>query len=117
MADHAGRLPEPPYVAVIFTSQRTEGDDEAYAAMADRMEELGSRQRGFLGIEAARGADGCGITVSYWATQADAKAWKLVADHLGAQQLGRERWYERYITRVAVVDRQYAWAHDEEVGS
>ena len=33
--------PEPPYVAVIFTSVRTEGDDDGYAAMASRMEELG----------------------------------------------------------------------------
>jgi heme-degrading monooxygenase HmoA len=106
-------LPEPPYVAVIFTSQRTAGDDDAYAAMAARMEQVGSCQRGFLGIESARDADGSGITVSYWRTQADAKAWKLVAEHLGAQELGRERWYERYVTRVAVVDRQYAWERDE----
>ena len=30
---------EPPYHAVIFSSQRTEGD-QGYAAMADRMEAL-----------------------------------------------------------------------------
>ena len=106
-------LPEPPYVAVIFTSQRADGDDDAYAAMADRMAELGSAQRGFLGIESVRDAGGAGVTVSYWATEADARAWKGVAEHLGAQALGRERWYERYVTRIAVVTRQYAWERDE----
>ena len=31
--------PEPPYYAVIFTNQRTDGD-RGYGAMADRMVEL-----------------------------------------------------------------------------
>lgn len=45
--------------------------------------------------------------MSYWRNEADAIAWKAVAEHEGAQRLGRERWYEHYITRVAVVERQY----------
>ncbi|MCB1000267.1 MAG: antibiotic biosynthesis monooxygenase [Acidimicrobiales bacterium] len=97
------------YVAVIFTSVRTDADAEGYAAMADRMDALARAQPGWLGIESARGDDGLGITVSYWASERDAQAWKQVADHLGAQQLGRDRWYERYSTRVAVVGREYHW--------
>ena len=34
------RTPEPPYVAVVFSSVRTEGD-HGYAVMSRRMEELG----------------------------------------------------------------------------
>jgi heme-degrading monooxygenase HmoA len=97
--------PEPPYVAVIFTSLRTELDDEGYAAMAARMEELGAEQPGYLGIESVR--DGLGITVSYWRTDADARAWKQVAEHLAAQHLGQTRWYRDYRLRVAVVQRDY----------
>jgi hypothetical protein len=59
--------PEPPYYAVIFTSTRT-SIDEGYAGMADRMVELASQQPGFLGVESVRGADGLGITVSYWSS-------------------------------------------------
>lgn len=59
---------EPPYFAVIFTSVRTQGDG-GYGEMAERMEELASEQPGFLGIESARGPDGLGITVSYWASR------------------------------------------------
>lgn len=44
--------PEPPYYAVIFASQRTEGDN-GYGNMAKKMEELASGQKGFLGIESA----------------------------------------------------------------
>jgi heme-degrading monooxygenase HmoA len=100
--------PEPPYVAVIFTSVRSDRDEDGYAAMADRMEELGAEQPGFLGIESVR--DGLGITVSYWRTEADALAWKQVAEHVGAQRLGRERWYRDYRVRVAVVRRDYGMA-------
>jgi len=99
--------PEPPYVAVIFTNQRT-GDDEAgYASMAERMDALAAQQPGYLGIESIRATDGHGITVSYWQTERDALAWKAVAEHAEAQRLGRERWYASYVTRVATVSRDY----------
>src|SRR3546814_19096446 len=57
--------PRPPYYAVIFTAQRTEGDN-GYDEMAVRMDQLATQQPGYLAIESARGADGAGITVSSW---------------------------------------------------
>jgi heme-degrading monooxygenase HmoA len=96
--------PEPPYVAVIFTSLRTDGD-AGYAAMSERMTSLAAEQPGYLGIEAAR--DRLGITVSYWADEAAAGAWKQVAEHLVAQRLGRDVWYSDYRVRIAVVQREY----------
>ena len=53
------QTPAPPYYAVIFTSQRTEGDD-GYGDMAERMVELAREQPGFLGVESARGAEEIG---------------------------------------------------------
>jgi heme-degrading monooxygenase HmoA len=99
--------PAPPYVAVIFTSQRTDDDADGYAAMAEAMDELARQQPGWLGIESARSADGFGITVSYWRSAADARAWKAVSEHAGAQRLGRERWYRSYRVRIAEVQREY----------
>lgn len=97
--------PRPPYTAVIFTSVRTDDDAEGYAEAADRMELMARDQPGFLGIESAR--ETIGITVSYWASEADARAWKRVAEHVLAQRLGRERWYRTYRIRVATVGREY----------
>src|SRR5690348_5953202 len=97
--------PEPPYVAVIFTSTRTDGD-HGYAAMAQSMQERAAEQPGYLGIESARDA-GLGITVSYWADEPAARAWKEVAAHLIAQRRGRSTWYADYRVRVAVVHRDY----------
>jgi heme-degrading monooxygenase HmoA len=96
--------PQPPYVAVVFTSVRS-GDEDGYARTAARMNELARRQPGYLGMESAR--DELGITVSYWADEHAARAWKSVAEHLLAQRLGRERWYADYRVRVAVVQREY----------
>ena len=96
--------PEPPYYAVIFTSRRTEVD-EGYGAMSDRMVELAARQPGFLGVESARGADGLGITVSYWASLEAIAAWKANSEHRVAQTAGRKKWYSHFDLRIARVER------------
>ena len=96
--------PEPPYTAVIFTSLRTEGD-QGYDAMSGRMFDLAAEQPGCLGAESAR--EGLGITVSYWADEAAAAAWKQVAEHLVAQERGVSTWYAEYAVRVATVTRDY----------
>ncbi len=100
--------PEPPYAAVIFSSRRTGEDDDEYSLAAKRMEELASTQPGYLGIESARDPHTrFGITVSYWATEADARSWKRVTEHVEVQRAGALRWYERYEVRVATVTRAY----------
>jgi len=101
--------PEPPYYAVIFTSVRTPADPEGYEQMAERMVELAQEQPGFLGVESARGADGLGITVSYWASEAAIRQWREHAEHLVAQQRGRSEWYAQYELRIARVERAYGF--------
>lgn len=96
------RTPAPPYYAVIFTSQRTPGD-HGYAATADRMVELATRQPGFLGVESVRDADGFGITVSYWTSTEAIAAWKADLEHRAAQEAGLRHWYAHYELRVALV--------------
>jgi heme-degrading monooxygenase HmoA len=102
--------PEPPYVAVIFTTRRTD-DDEGYTDTDARMVELATGQPGFLGIESVQAGTN-GITVSYWRSDADARAWKEVAEHRAAQELGRARWYRDYRLRVANVERDYGFERD-----
>ena len=96
----------PPYYAVIFTSTRT-AVDAGYGDMAERMVALAAEQPGFLGVESARGADGLGITVSYWASTEAIAAWKANAEHRIAQATGRRDWYTHYETRIAKVERAY----------
>jgi heme-degrading monooxygenase HmoA len=106
------RTPKPPYYAVIFSSKRTLNDDHGYGVAAQRMVDLGSRYEGFLGIESVRGADGVGITVSYWRDEVALLAWKRDTEHQKVQRGGREAWYERYEVRIAKVERAYGFARE-----
>ena len=98
------QTPTPPYYAVIFTSIRTD-IDEGYTQMAEKMVQLAATQPGFLGMESAR--DGLGITVSYWDSLAAIKNWKANLEHQQAQQLGHEKWYSSFKTRISKVERDY----------
>lgn len=96
-------------VAVIFSSTRNGRDAAGYAAAAEEMDRRAAAMPGYLGIEATRGADGFGITVSYWASEADAIAWRDDPDHRAARDAGRDRWYDSYRITVATITRGYAW--------
>lgn len=98
----------PGAVAVIFHSVRRDHDDEGYAEMAERMAVLAAQQPGYLAVRSVRDPQTReGITVSYWTDDAAARSWKAVAEHLEAQQRGRDEWYSEYDVVVATVTRQY----------
>ena len=97
-------------VAVIFTSRRNGRDLAGYDAASAAMNRLAAAQPGFRGVEATRGNDGFGITVSYWADAAAALAWRDHPDHRATRDAGRARWYESYTVTVARVERGYRWA-------
>ncbi|MDA7028336.1 antibiotic biosynthesis monooxygenase [Bacillus sp. CLL-7-23] len=99
------KTPQPPYYAVIFASQRTEGDN-GYGKMADKMVELAAKQPGFLGLESARNHE-LGITVSYWRSLDAIKSWKENSAHQVAQERGKTEWYENFALRVCKVERQH----------
>lgn len=97
--------PQPPYYAVIFTSQRSRIDDSEYNEMAQRMSNLAVAQPGYLGMEHVGDASGAAMTVSYWTSLEAIRNWRRHAEHQQAQSLGREKWYERYALRVCHVER------------
>ena len=100
--------PAPPYYAVIFTSLRT-GAEEGYGDTAARMVALAAQQPGFLGVESVRGADGAGITVSYWRDEESIVAWRQHVEHAAVRERGRREWYEAFEVRVDRVERAYGF--------
>ncbi|MDP1028621.1 antibiotic biosynthesis monooxygenase [Sphingomonas sp. KR1UV-12] len=103
MADRAGQ------VAVIFVSQRNGVDAAGYAEAAAAMEARAAAQPGYRGIDSARGPDEFGITVSWWADEAAALAWRADAEHAAIREAGRACWYDQYEVAVAEVVRNYEW--------
>lgn len=101
-----------PYYACIFTSQKNHLESNAidgYGKLADEMAKLAKNQEGYLGIDSSSyGANGLGITVSYWATDNATKEWKKQVDHSAAQMiLGKGRFYSDYHVHIAKVEREY----------
>lgn len=100
--------PAPPYYCVTFTSQRANVIDDEYDRLSERMAELAARMPGYLGAESARYLEGFGITLSYWTDRQSIMAWKQNAEHLEAQRLGKQKFYEQYTTRITKVERHYS---------
>ena len=108
--------PPAPYYSVIFTSLRSEqsdGEDDAYAATANRMIELAAQQDGFLGVESVRDSQRVGITVSYWRDLDSIRNWHNVAEHKDAQSRGRSQWYSCFKVRICRVEREYGFDRDK----
>ena len=98
------KTPKPPYYAVIFTTIRT-NVDENYHETALQMVALASQQKGYLGIESARAE--IGITVSYWDSLEAISNWKNNVEHTVAREKGRAVWYQQYQLRICKVERAY----------
>ncbi|MBB3348097.1 MULTISPECIES: antibiotic biosynthesis monooxygenase [unclassified Sphingomonas] len=101
-------------VVVTFVSHRNGRDEAGYAAAAAQMDALAAAQPGYRGVDSVRDADGLGITLSYWADEASAVAWRDHPEHAATRERGRERWYDDYAVTVATVTREYRWAAASE---
>ncbi|MBM6576876.1 antibiotic biosynthesis monooxygenase [Sphingomonas sp. BT552] len=108
-ADDHGREGQ---VAVVFLSRRSSADEAGYADAAAAMDALAAVQPGYRGVDSARGTDGFGITVSWWADEASAVAWRAHPDHTAIRDRGRSLWYDGYEVAVAGVTRSYAWERE-----
>lgn len=107
------QAPQPPFVAVIFSSVLSGHDPQGYDAAAGHMEQLASEQPGYLGFESVH--DGPqGISISYWTDTHSAQHWGRHPEHRAIQQLGRDRWYTSYSLKVCQVDRVSDWSAEGE---
>lgn len=97
--------PEPPYYAVIAPVEWSD-DVEGSLEMAEALLALAKDQDGFIGMEMAA-QDNCSLAVSYWTSLEAIKNWSTNAEHLVAKKLGRDKWFSKYKTHIAKVERAY----------
>ena len=91
--------------AVIFRARI--GDlDEQYDRTARRMRELAMEHYGCREFTSVTEND-TEISISWWESEEQIRAWKNDPEHLQAQQLGREMWYQSYSVQVLEVLRTY----------
>ena len=105
------------YYAVIFTAQQSLSGDNMYEITADRMVALAQQQPGFLGVESVSGDDWICITVSYLTDRGAITQWRGHAEHMVAQAMGRQEFYDWYRIRIAEVVSERAFLSDNIVES
>lgn len=76
-------------VAVIFISEGSGADLDAYGAAGEAMAALVAEQPDFLGVDWVGGEDGREITISYWADYDSAAAWRKHPEHTKIRNEGR----------------------------
>jgi heme-degrading monooxygenase HmoA len=94
-----------PKYAVIFRAE-IRALDAQYGAMAARLRDLAIEKYGcvefFAVTEGARE-----VAISYWDSEAQIREWKQNAEHLVAQDNGRNKWYRSYSVEVVQLVRAY----------
>ena len=91
--------------AVIFKA-KTKKLDDAYFEMAKRMRELALKEYGCLEFTVV--TEGVNeIAISYWESLEHIKLWKQNSEHLVAQKLGQEKWYDDYSVEIVEIISKY----------
>jgi len=97
------KTPKPPYYSVIFTSQRTDGDN-GYGDVAEKMIQSAEKMDGYIGAESLRDEAGFGMTISYWKSLESINEWRNHMGHMKAKKNGKEVWYSEYMLRICKVE-------------
>ena len=91
--------------AVIFKAKTKKLNDDYYI-MAKRMRELAINEYGCVEFTAVtEGSDE--IAISYWESKEQIKKWKRNSEHLVAQEMGQEKWYEDYTVEIVKIVSKY----------
>ena len=97
--------PTPPYYAVIAPAELAD-DIRGYPELAAKLVELAKAEPGFLGIESGF-QKGFALAVSYWESLEAIQSWRSNSRHLLAKEKGKSAWFDKYVTRIARVERVY----------
>jgi heme-degrading monooxygenase HmoA len=95
---------------VIFRSTRTLENQDLYRRWANQLGLAVKKSPGYISHFGFRDQDsGEGVTISYFESEEAIRGWKALAEHLEAQNLGREEFYSEYRVEVAQITRAYGW--------
>ena len=94
-------------VVVIFRSKNKERDEE-YARFDELLTRMALEEFDCLEFVSYKNEIE-NISLSYWNSADDASKWKKQAEHLAAQKIGREKWYEYYMVQIAEIHREYGF--------
>ena len=94
--------------------KRPEAEVPEYRAMLARMEEIVTAMPGYISSEDFISEDGTrDLSIVRFESLEALEAWRTNPEHLEAQRLARERYFESYHIQVLATVREYAFQRGE----
>jgi heme-degrading monooxygenase HmoA len=94
--------------------KRAEAGLPEYRAMVDRMDEIVTSMPGYVSSEDFISEDGSrDLNIVRFESLEALEAWRTHPEHLEAQRLGREMYFESYHIQVLATVREYAFRRGE----
>ena len=81
--------------------------DTTYSEMAQKLRNKALSQFNCVKFEACS-ENGFEIALSYWHSLEDIRHWQHDAEHLVAQHLGKEKWYQDFSVEICKVEHAYS---------
>ena len=102
-------------VVVLFElKKRPEADVPEYKAMLARMDEIVTAMPGYISNEDFVSEDGSrDLSIVRFESLEALEAWRTNPEHLEAQRLARELYFESYHIQVLATVREYDFRHGE----
>ena len=102
-------------VVVLFElKKRPEADVPEYREMLRRMEEIVATMPGYISSEDFISEDGKrDLSIVRFESLEALEAWRIQPEHLKAQRLARELYFESYHIQVLTTAREYAFQRGE----
>jgi heme-degrading monooxygenase HmoA len=92
---------------VVIFRAKTTALDSRYSEFANQLRDKALNDYHCIEFVSAH-ENGDEIALSYWNNEDDIIRWKKDAEHLAAQQLGKQAWYENYRVEVCEIQRSYS---------
>ena len=97
-------------IVVLFgTELRADADLTEYRARSRRMNELVRQIPGFISVKSYTSEDGDEVTIARFESQEALDAWRFHPEHMEAQRMGREDFYESYWVQACETIRDYGF--------
>jgi heme-degrading monooxygenase HmoA len=91
-------------IAIFRSRTRPEADEEA-APLRARMQELAQSMPGYISNKSFVAADGERVSIHYWQTEEQLRAFRDHPEHKKIQRFGREKRYAEYSIYVCEILR------------
>lgn len=97
-------------IVVLFGTQlRPDIDRAEYEARNERMDEIVRQMPGFISVKAYTAEDGDRVVIARFESEAALDAWRSHPEHLEAQRMGREAYYDSYWVQACETLRDYEY--------